>query len=203
MRAGIRMRRIFAWLLLVGVIGNAHGLALLAAQSRRLRASGIQLCTQAEDALLNLLSSESGRGAKLNAASLAEVHRLAAALESGSASDAEDTNDTPLLPGRWRVLYQGKPGGETVSFFSLDSWQRYLAGDGPSPVQNLVSGSSGVQRLYQVVQLEGDSGRILNVVDASPAAIVAIEVQLDGSNLDHNQPNLNCNIDLEPKLPAT
>ena len=61
-----------------------------------------------------------------------------------------DTNNSPLLPGRWRVLYQGKPGGETVSFFSIESWKNYLSGKGPSPVQNLVSGSSGVSRLYQV-----------------------------------------------------
>ena len=80
------------------------------------------------------------------------------------------------------MLYQGKPGGETVSAFSIESWRKYLSGDGPSPIQNLVSGSSGVSRLYQVVQLSDDrsSGRILNVVDASPAAVVAIEAQLEG-----------------------
>ena len=47
---------------------------------------------------------------------------------------------------------QGKPGGEKTEFFSLESWQKYLSGDGPSPIQNLVSGSSGVSRLYQVSQ---------------------------------------------------
>ena len=81
------------------------------------------------------------------------------------------------------MLYQGKPGGETVSAFSVDSWLKYAQGDGPSPIQNLVSGSSGVSRLYQIVQLASDasSGRILNVVDASPAAVIAIEADLEGA----------------------
>jgi hypothetical protein len=47
------------------------------------------------------------------------VHRLAVELESGAAAE-QDTNDSPLLPGRWRVLYQGKPG-TTTSFFSVES----------------------------------------------------------------------------------
>ena len=59
------------------------------------------------------------------------MHRLAVELESGAAAD-QDTNDSPLLPGRWRVLYQGKPG-TTTSFFSVESWRSYLSGDGPSP----------------------------------------------------------------------
>ena len=131
--------------------------------------------------LVELLSSAEGRGAGLSISEAAEVHRLATELEQTSTTD--DTNDSPLLPGRWRVLYQGKPGGETVSAFSIESWRKYLSGDGPSPIQNLVSGSSGVSRLYQVVQLSDDrsSGRILNVVDASPAAVVAIEAQLEGA----------------------
>ena len=59
---------------------------------------------------------------------------LAAAIEAAS-TGTDDTNASPLLPGRWRVLYQGKflPGGETTSFFSLDSWVKYASGDGPSP----------------------------------------------------------------------
>jgi pimeloyl-ACP methyl ester carboxylesterase len=137
----------------------------------------------AEDALLKLLnaSGTDGRGLQLSAADNAEVHRLAATLESEAGQST--TNDSPLLPGRWRVLYQGKPGGETVSAFSLDSWRKYLSGDGPSPIQNLVSGSSGVSRLYQIVELADDrsAGRILNVVDASPTAVVAIEAGLDGA----------------------
>ena len=78
------------------------------------------------------------------------------------------------------ISYQGKPGDKT-EFFSVKSWQRYLSGDGPSPIQNLVSGSSSVSRLYQVVQFDQgrDAGRILNVVDASPAAVVAIEASLE------------------------
>lgn len=134
-----------------------------------------------EDALLALLeSSGSGdRGKTLGPAELADVHRLATALES-TAATGTDTNDDPLLPGRWRVLYQGKPG-TTTSFFSVESWQKYLSGDGPSPVQNLVSGSSTVSRLYQVVEIAGETeGRVNNVVDFSPTGVIAIEADLEG-----------------------
>ena len=137
---------------------------------------------EAEQSLASLLtaSGTDGRGAELTPSQSADVHRLATELEA-SGGDG-DTNDSPLLPGRWRVLYQGKPGGEKTEFFSLDSWKQYLSGDGPSPIQNLVSGSGSVSRLYQVVQFDDDrqSGRILNVVDASPAAVVAIEADLEG-----------------------
>ena len=138
--------------------------------------------TASEESLLSLLSASGseGRGASLSAGDVSQVHSLATALEDAKQTD---TNESPLLPGRWRVLYQGKPGGETVSAFSLESWQKYLSGDGPSPIQNLVSGSSSVSRLYQIVELADDrsTGRILNVVDASPAAVVAIEADLEGA----------------------
>ena len=112
------------------------------------------------------------------------MHRLAVELESGAAAD-QDTNDSPLLPGRWRVLYQGKPG-TTTSFFSVESWRSYLSGDGPSPIQNLVSGSSTVSRLYQVVEIEGETeGRVNNVVDFSPRGVLAIEADLE----DRPQPS--------------
>ena len=95
--------------------------------------------TASEESLLSLLSASGseGRGASLSAGDVSQVHSLATALEDAKQTD---TNESPLLPGRWRVLYQGKPGGETVSAFSLESWQKYLSGDGPSPIQNLVSG---------------------------------------------------------------
>jgi len=136
--------------------------------------------TAAEARLLELLSGTEGRGAALTADEDAEVHRRATELEADSTSGA--TNDSPLLPGRWRVLYQGKPGGEKTEFFSLESWRKYLSGDGPSPIQNLVSGSSTVSRLYQVVELSegGEAGRINNVVDLSPRAVIAIEAELEG-----------------------
>ena len=77
--------------------------------------------------LVELLSSAEGRGAGLSISEAAEVHRLATELEQTSMAD--DTNDSPLLPGRWRVLYQGKPGGETVSAFSIESWRKCSAQD--------------------------------------------------------------------------
>jgi hypothetical protein len=135
-----------------------------------------------EAALISLLSKSGtdGRGASLTAADAAEVHRLASRLEA-SVPPGSDTNDSPLLPGRWRVLYQGKAGAE-VSALSLDSWRKYLAGDGPSPIQNLVSGSNGVSRLYQSLKLDAATGvgRFANVIDFSPAGIVAIDAELEG-----------------------
>ena len=131
----------------------------------------------AEAELLTLLeaSGQADRGKALSAEELASVHRLAVELEGGAAAE-QDTNDSPLLPGRWRVLYQGKPG-TTTSFFSVESWRSYLSGDGPSPIQNLVSGSSTVSRLYQVVEIGGETdGRVNNVVDFSPRGVLAIEV---------------------------
>ena len=169
-------------LVIVAVVGSTSALRATAA----LRRSRTAVASAAESELLELLSSgDGGRGKDLSTSDDAKVHSLATALEASPASD--DTNLSPLLPGRWRVLYQGKPGGEKTEFFSLESWQNYLSGDGPSPIQNLVSGSGSVSRLYQIVELADDrsSGRILNVVDASPAAVVAIEAQLE----DAPQPN--------------
>lgn len=168
-------------------VGQVRGLFPSSARGPScISASATATSTVSEDAeaLLKLLSApgETARGAKLTVTDTADVHRLATSLESAFLNtDPADTNESPLIPGRWRVLYQGKPGGEKTEFFSIDSWKKYISGDGPSPIQNLVSGSSSVSRLYQVVQFDGpDSGRILNVVDASPAAVVAIEADLDG-----------------------
>jgi len=162
----------------------AHGFHAMPRSGPRGRVQP-RMSAEAEQKLVSILSSTEGRGTGLTPAEKADVHRLATELEA-SASATEDTNGSPLLPGRWRVLYQGKPDVDT-EFFSVESWQKYIAGDGPSPIQNLVSGSGQVSRLYQVVQFSDDkeSGRILNVVDASPAAVVAIEADLE----DKPQPN--------------
>lgn len=135
----------------------------------------------AEEAALLELLSPSTRGKGLTQVQKAEVFRLASLLETGGESTPlEDTNESPLLPGRWRVLFQGAPGAD-VEFFSVESWKSYLAGDGPSPIQNLVSGSSSVSRLYQIVEFDKDGvERINNVIDASPRAVVAVEAALEG-----------------------
>ena len=126
---------------------------------------------------MELLAISETRGKGLRVAEKDEVFRLAEELESNGLA----TNDDPLLPGRWRVLFQGKPGSD-IDFFSLESWSNYISGKGPSPIQNLVSGSGSVNRLYQVVELDESSGRqrVNNVVDLSPRAVIAIEAALDG-----------------------
>lgn len=121
-----------------------------------------------EEALLRLLRTSETRGSSLSTADKAEVERLARELEGGGGG-GEDTNLSPLLGGRWRVLFQGKPG-EDVSPTSLESWKRYFAGEGPSPVQNLVSGAGSVNRLYQILQIEGSSGEFVNVSYPYPEA---------------------------------
>jgi hypothetical protein len=171
---------------MLGAIGNyrcpLRSMPMLrATQSVMADAASSSAMDDAEDSLLSLLrSSSSQRGAALSTEAKSDVFRLAEQLEELHADDF-DTNDSPLLPGRWRVLFQGKPGTD-VSAFSLESWQKYLAGDGPSPIQNLVSGSSSVSRLYQVVEFgeDGASGRVNNVVDLSPRAVIAIEAVLEG-----------------------
>jgi hypothetical protein len=45
------------------------------------------------------------------------------------APTGDDTNSSSLLPGRWRVLYQGKPGGEKTEFFSAEPCKKNLSGD--------------------------------------------------------------------------
>ncbi|KAL1528890.1 hypothetical protein AB1Y20_010213 [Prymnesium parvum] len=136
------------------------------------------LSSRAEEQLLSLLRGAGGRGAKLSESDRAEVHRLAAALEEEAARSPADTNDSPRLSGRWRLLFQGKPGAASAT--SVDSWQRYIAGDGPSPLQGLVASSEGVGRLYQILEVEGSAGRFVNVVDFSPAALLAIDAKLEG-----------------------
>jgi hypothetical protein len=93
----------------------------------------------AEEAILALVASSGtkGRGTALTAEQQADVHRLATELEE-SASTGDDTNASPLLPGRWRVLYQGKPGGEKTEFFSAESWKKYLSGDGMQNVPHRI-----------------------------------------------------------------
>ena len=162
--------------------GLALRLSHAASRVRTPHACAVTATGDSEQALLKLLTNTgTARGAELTPEQKAEVFRLAALLE-GSANEVDtDTNDSPLLPGRWRVLFQGKPGAD-VSAFDIESWKAYLGGDGPSPIQNLVSGSSAVSRLYQVLELaeDGSEGRINNVVDLSPRAVIAIEAALEG-----------------------
>lgn len=124
-----------------------------------------------EDELL-ALASGAERGTALSDEQRSRLEALAQKLEA--LPQSEPSSSSPLLPGRWRVLFQGKLG-ERTSFTDPESWKKYLSGDGPSPVQNLVSDSSNVGRLYQILELDdgvlepgrGAAGRFLNVVDFS------------------------------------
>ena len=71
----------------------------------------------------------------------------------------EAINPTPrpferpeLLLNEWRLVTTFQPGTADVSFFSAESWRKYLLERGPSPVQSLVVGNSTVDNVYQVLR---------------------------------------------------
>jgi hypothetical protein len=71
----------------------------------------------------------------------------------------EAINPTPrpferpeLLLNEWRLVTTFQPGTADVSFFSAESWRKYLLESGPSPVQSLVVGNSTVDNVYQVLR---------------------------------------------------
>ncbi|CAJ1966164.1 unnamed protein product [Cylindrotheca closterium] len=60
--------------------------------------------------------------------------------------------DSLDVDGGWDLLATISPKaeeGDNVDFFDANSWKNYISGDGPSPFQSLVTGSSRVQGLAQ------------------------------------------------------
>lgn len=60
--------------------------------------------------------------------------------------------DSLDVDGGWDLLATISPKaeeGDNVDFFDANSWKNYINGDGPSPFQSLVTGSSRVQGLAQ------------------------------------------------------
>lgn len=140
--------------------------------------------------LLELLKSEDlGRGGKVTPSQRKVIFELVKSLTenpSEQKSASRSSYETKLLTGSWRLIFQGIDGPE-VSATSLQSWQDYFSGNGPSPLQNLVtSQSSNVGNVFQILDLKaGTEGSLLagsfdNLVDFSPAGCLELKAQLEG-----------------------
>ena len=108
--------------------------------------------TALKDELLTLLG-KGGDGAQ-RMARVGDHARLESLVTS-----LEAINPTPrpferpeLLLNEWRLVTTFQPGTADVSFFSAESWRKYLLESGPSPVQSLVVGNSTVDNVYQVLR---------------------------------------------------
>ena len=106
--------------------------------------------------LVGLLTADDGRGRALSPAERARVFELIGALEAArpwrgldAGADAERE-----LEGAWRLLFQGAPGAR-VSATNPADWAAYASGDGPSPLQNLVTtDAASVAEVSQIVDLD-------------------------------------------------
>lgn len=129
--------------------------------------------------LLNETTQGKRRGGALSPEQRAHVFKLIEKLEAvGESGDAE------RLGGTWRLLFQGKDG-PVVSATSLESWQEYLAGNGPSPLQNLVTtDSASVGAVYQTLEFDSgrgmEKGRFQNIIDFAPTGCLEIDATLEG-----------------------
>ena len=94
--------------------------------------------------ILSQLASKEATQTKLTPDQVADYKRAMQGLPQPVAS--LDVN------GGWDLLATISPQaevGDNVDFFDANSWKNYLAGDGPSPFQSLVTGSSTVNGLTQ------------------------------------------------------
>ena len=99
----------------------------------------------AKSELLELLSGENWDASRVNAAQRVEdlVAELTASFDK---SKLESQEAQTLLAGRWKLLNTFTPGQAAANFFSLKSWQEYVFGKGPSPVQAAAFTNGAVQK---------------------------------------------------------
>ena len=105
------------------------------------------------------------------------------------ALEARNPNPEPferpdLLLEEWQLLTTFQPGTADVSFFSVESWVKYLFEKGPSPVQSLVVGNSTVDNVFQTLEdpraPRGES-KWENVVEFGPPGTrLVIEAAMEG-----------------------
>ena len=94
-----------------------------------------------------------------------------------------------LFLEEWQLLTTFQPGTADVSFFSVESWVKYLFEKGPSPVQSLVVGNSTVDNVFQVLEDPRGSSptdsspndkKWENVVEFGPGVALTIEAKMEG-----------------------
>ena len=99
----------------------------------------------AKSELLELLSGENWDASRVNAAQRVEdlVAELVGSFDKTKLASEEAQT---LLAGRWKLLNTFTPGQAAANLFSLKSWQEYVFGKGPSPVQAAAFTNSAVQK---------------------------------------------------------
>ncbi|OLQ10566.1 putative plastid-lipid-associated protein 12, chloroplastic [Symbiodinium microadriaticum] len=137
----------------------------------------------AKSELLELLSGENWDASRVNAAQRVEdlVAELVGSFDKTKLASEEAQT---LLAGRWKLLNTFTPGQAAANLFSLKSWQEYVFGKGPSPVQAAAFTNSAVQKVYQALDLTVTPGRWYNVIDASPLGIICLEADLSTEESD-------------------
>ena len=99
----------------------------------------------AKSELLELLSGENWDASRVNAAQRVE-DLVAELVESFDKTKLASEEAQKLLAGRWKLLNTFTPGQAAANLFSLKSWQEYVFGKGPSPVQAAAFTNSAVQK---------------------------------------------------------
>ena len=113
--------------------------------------------SSASSKVLDLLDASSGASSRGRTFSPVETGKLRSLVE-----DLERDNapvDSMDVDGAWTLLAtlspKSKESVETeesaVSFWSLQSWSSYFAGNGPSPLQSLVTGATSVGGVTQIL----------------------------------------------------
>eukprot|EP00468_Gymnochlora_sp_CCMP2014_P005742 CAMPEP_0167752152 /NCGR_PEP_ID=MMETSP0110_2-20121227/6972_1 /TAXON_ID=629695 /ORGANISM="Gymnochlora sp., Strain CCMP2014" /LENGTH=545 /DNA_ID=CAMNT_0007637721 /DNA_START=236 /DNA_END=1873 /DNA_ORIENTATION=+ len=132
---------------------------------------------QLKKSLLSILLDTPGiqRGQSLSDQEQVELERVIEQLQK--ANTIAQPNDSPILPGDYKLLCTFKPGAN-VSFTDFESWRRYLTGNGPSPVQALVTGNTRqVNGVYQTLDID-DMKRFENVVKFSDTSFLNITASI-------------------------
>lgn len=133
--------------------------------------------------LLDILSGGNWDASRVEAAQRVEdlVEALIQGYKDMKMSDQEAQR---LLEGKWQLLSTFTPGQAAANVFSLKSWQEYVFGKGPSPVQAAAFTNDAVQRVYQVLDLSVSPKRWYNVIDATPNGIICLEADLTSRDAD-------------------
>ncbi|CAK9086006.1 unnamed protein product [Durusdinium trenchii] len=146
-------------------------------------AAGGANAAELKSELLEILAGENWDASRVEAAQRVE-DLVQALIETYESSKVPDQEAQRLLEGRWQLLSTFTPGQAAANLFSLKSWQEYVFGKGPSPVQAAAFTNNAVQKVYQVLDLSVSPKRWYNVIDATPAGIICLEADLTSQDAD-------------------